>query len=299
MNCFGEKLMSKKCVLLVVGMLAVANVASAQVTVNVPDGMTGLWLFGADDPNTPEEEQMAGTRGPDMVNSFPNANGNDLLGPAIQIRSVSNATLYQDNGTAQSRSFDYFTATHGIAPNGGGSEVNEYTFLWDYVQTSGNDPNDPKWNSLYQTAAGAHDNDGDLWSDPNGAIGVGDAGYSSERYDPSTWHRIVLSVDNGNFFRVYVDGVLFLDGAGQPVDGRFALLPDVHLLTDNNWEDQWGQIGTFIAWDHALTTSEVAGMGGWIGVDPEFPTVLVIPEPSTMILLGLALTGLVASRRKK
>ena len=262
--------------------LAVAAVASAA---NVPAGVTSLWRFQN------STDKMTATIGIDMVNSN-TANGGWFSGPWTEIGVPGNVALYSDGGVVQSRSWDYFTAYHSIAPNGGGSYVNEYTVAMDYCQTSGL----TTWNSLFQTAAGAHDDDGDLWTDGAGHIGVGATGYSTLTYDASKWHRIVLSVDNANFFRVYVDGVLFLDAVGQGTDGRFSLNDNFHLLADNSWEDQWGLLGTVATWDRALTTAEVAGMGGWIG-DATMPTALLIPEPATMALLGLG--GLALIRRKR
>ncbi len=292
--------MSKKCILLVVCMLAVANVASAAV--NVPSGLTGLWRFQSQDPNT-GRATMAATIGADLVNSHPD-NGSWFTGPSTQIGTDASPFLYQDSGVAQSRSFDTFTVTHGIAPDGGGSFVNEYTILIDYRSTFANG----SFNSFYQTATNPNSNDGDLWSNPSGQIGVGNAGvgepgYSTMSYDPSQWHRIVWSVDNGNFFRAYIDGVLFLDGAGQPIDGRWALGSVFHLLTDNDFEDDWGLLSTVMTWDRALTSAQIAAMGSF--TDPNngnFPTPLVlpepIPEPSSAILIGLGLTSLLAVRRR-
>jgi hypothetical protein len=162
----------------------------------------------------------------------------------------------------------------------------------DYCQTSGSGG----WNSLYQTAAGAHDNDGDLWTDGAGHIGVGDTGYSELTYNTMAWHRIVLSVDNSSFFDVYVDGVLFLHAAGQGVDGRFSLNDNFYLLTDDSWEDQWGLLGTVATWDHALTSAEVAGMGGWIGTATTPTPLVFVPEPATMAILALG--GLLLRRKK-
>ncbi|QEG34245.1 PEP-CTERM sorting domain-containing protein [Bythopirellula goksoeyrii] len=294
--------MNKKTMMLTMCMVAVANVASA--VVNVPSGVTGLWRFESLDNNT-GRATMGATIGTDLSNSNVN-NGGYLPDVSIQIGTESTPFLYQDGGTAQTRSHDWFTATHGISPNGGGSYVNEYTLLWDFRQTSGL----TSWNSFLQTGTPVVDtgaSDGDLFTNPTGQIGIGAVGYSAESYDVSNWNRVVLSVDNGNFFRVYVNGELFLDGAGQPVDGRFSLDPQVHIMIDNNWEDQWGNLGTFMTWDHALTTSQVAGMGGWeedqsTATGNPFPTPLImadpIPEPSSMILFGLGLTSLFAVRRR-
>jgi len=190
---------------------------------------------------------------------------------------------YSDGGGIQTLSWDYLTIAHGIAPNGGGSYVNEYTLTLDYRQTSALG----SYNSLYQTAGGGNANDGDLFTDGAGGgtavhIGIGAVGYSTLTYDAGLYHRITLSVDNGNFFKVYVDGTLFLDGAGQAVDGRFSLNPTVHLFADDSWEDQWGIVSTVMVWDHALTDSQVAAMG-------DVNTALTfVPEPTT---LSLALLG--------
>lgn len=272
--------MEKKCILSVLCVLAFASAACAALGDVNPAGLTGLWRFQSD------AEKLTATVGTDLVTS---ATGNSTFftGPWTIINPFS------DGGVVQERSWDYLTCTHGIAPNGGGSYVNEYTIAMDYVQTSGL----TAWNSLYQTAAGAHDNDGDLFTDGAGHIGIGTTGYSTATYDASTWHRIVLSVDNANWFRVYVDGVLFLDGAGQGVDGRFSLNPTVHLFADDSWEDQWGLVGTVATWGRALDTAEVADLGGWLGGSATPTPLTIIPEPATMLLLGLG--SLVAIRRKK
>ena len=144
----------------------------------------------------------------------------------------------------------------------------------DYVQTSDLGSS----NSLFQTAFIGTANDGDLWVAPDGTVGVDDVGYSTTAIDPSKWHRIVLSVDNGNFFRVYVDGTLLLDGPGQPVDGRFSVYPDrFNLFADDTGEDRWGLVGNVMTWNHALTTAEISGMGGWIG-GSSTPTPLIFGE---------------------
>lgn len=293
--------MTKLGVLSFVCHFAAASVASAAVQ-NVPDGVTGLWRFEVNDVNT-GDATMKRTIGANMINSNPGPNGNWFTAPSIQIGTPNNPFQFQDSGVAQVRSFDWLTAPHGISPNGGGSYVNEYTILWDWRQTTGVGT---QWSSFYQTAAAAHANDGDFFSDPNGHVGIGAVGYSTQTHNPGQWNRIVLSVDNGNFFRAYVNGVLFLDGAGQPVDGRFSLEPFVHLLADDNFEDEWGLLGTAMIWDHALTTAEVAGMGGYeedqsVETGNPFPTPLIlgIPEPASMVLLGLGLGCLAATRRRK
>jgi len=262
-----------KRIVLGLALLVAVGIANAQ---NVPSGLTGLWRF--ENSGNP----LAATIGNDIVAV------DETVTPFVGPWTVINPGL-SDNGVVQEQSWGYLQVNPNFTANGGGDYVNQYTIAIDYVQTQAG------WNSLFQTAYDGHSNDGDLWIAPDGTIGVGDVGYSTLTFDSSTWHRIVWSVDNSSFFRVYVDGTLFLDGAGQGVDGRFSLYPDrFNLFADNDWEDMWGLVGTVATWDRALTTDEVAAMGGWIGGAAE-PTPLTVPEPATVSLVALA--GLVLLRK--
>jgi hypothetical protein len=243
--------------------VALLTAGSLHAGGNVPGGLTGLWRFQS------SADKLKATVGADLVNSNTN-NAAWLTGPWTVIEPG-----LSDGGIIQDRSYDYLTVNPGFTANGGGSYVNQYSILWDVKP-------DPGWNSLYQTAFNGNDNDGDLWIDAttqtNATIGVSDVGYSTSTFDATKWHRIVLSVENGSFFRVYVDGVLFLDGAGQPVDGRFALYPDrFHLFADDNWEDAWILAGMVATWNRALTSEEVAGLGGWTNGAAE-PTPLTFSD---------------------
>lgn len=259
---------------------------------NVPSGVTGLWRFQN------SADKLKATIGTDLVSSHPD-NSAFFPGPWTMIGVSGNAGLYADGGVVQDRSFDYLTAYHGIAGgNGGGTYINEYTIAVDYKADAG-------WNSLYQTAWSGNANDGDLWINASthtaATIGVGAVGYSSMTFDATKWHRIVWSVDNGNFFRVYVDGTLFLDGVAQGIDGRFSLeLDRFNLFADDNWEDAWGLVGTAAVWNRSLTGAEIAGMGGWIG-DSATPTelILAVPEPSALALLALGSLVVFAKRRQQ
>jgi len=267
--------------LAVLAVLTLAGSAWAQG--NVPGGAVGLWRF------TTKDDLLKATFGADLVSNVPE-NPNWMLGPWTVISVPGDILRYSDGGIAQDRSWDYLTCFHGMSANGGGEYVNEYTIAMDVKP-------DPGWNSLYQTAWDAHSNDGDLWIDATtqnaATIGVGAVGYSTMTFDATKWHRIVLSVDNGNFFRAYVDGELFLDGPGQPIDGRFSLEVDwegepgrFHLFADNNWEDAWILCGTVALWNRALTTDEIAGMGGWIG-GSDVPTDLLIVTPGDANMDGV------------
>lgn len=282
-----EKTMKK--IALSLAVLTVAGIAGAA---NVPSGLTGLWLFSS------SADRFSPTIGSSAIYSYEGDSGNSTWfgSPITQIGTASDPNLYTDSGAIQDRSWDYLQVTDGIAPNGGGSYVNQYTVMIDYVQTQTG-----PYNSLFQTASGPWDNDGDLWITGGGAgstIGSGDLGYSTSTFDASQWHRIVWSVDNNSFFRVYVDGTLYLDSAAQGVDGRYSLNPTFYLSADNNWEDLWGEFGTVAVWDHALTSSEVSAMGGWTGGST--PTALVIvPEPATLSFMAFGVLALAMLRKNR
>lgn len=236
---------------------------------NVPSGITGLWRFQS------STNLGQATMGSDLM--FSNAvYGAHSLGPWTDIGIESWHTKFSDGGVFQEQSWNYLAVNPNFVPNGGGSYVNDYTIAIDYVQTQNGK------NSLFQTARNGNGTDGDLFIEgttrATATIGVDAVGFSTQTFDASTWHRIVWSVSNGNFFRVYVDGTLFLDGAGQPVDGRFALYPDrFNLFADDSWQDMWGLVGTVMTWNRALTTEEIAGMGGWIGANTT-PTPLLFSD---------------------
>jgi len=279
--------MMKKIIVLMLAVLVAAGSVSFAVTANVPSGVTGLWTFAT------SADKLKATVGVDLQTSNP---GNSYFYTTAwsHIGTTANPEQWTNNGCVQERSWDYLTVNPSFHANGGGDYVNQYTVAIDYIQTTGVGDS---WNSLFQTAWGGNDNDGDLFIAPDGTIGIGDVGYSSMAFDPGQWHRIMWSVDNGDadgvggFFRVYVDGVLFLDGAGQGMDGRMSLYPDqFELFADNDWEDQWGLVSTVATWDHALTSSQIAAMG-----DVTTP-LIATPEPATMSLLALG--GLALLRRR-
>jgi hypothetical protein len=108
-----------------------------------------------------------------------------------------------------------------------------------------------------------------------------------------------LSVDTANFYDVYVDGVQFLHGGATGVDGRFSLFTDkFYLFADDSWEDQWGLVGTVATWNRALTSAEIAPMGGWLGGSATPTPLTMVPEPATLSLMALGCIALLRRNRK-
>ncbi len=161
------------------------------------------------------------------------------------------------NGAARIGVGNFFKMTHGIAGNGGGSAVNEYTLAIDFrVPTLG------VWYCFFQTNM-ANANDGDCFINPEGAIGVGATGYSDAIVKPGDWYRLVLSVKNGSFYNYYLDGELLFAGNIQSRDGRFSLDSVLLLFADENGEDGPIDCAEVALWDTPLAAAEVRQLGGF------------------------------------
>jgi hypothetical protein len=151
----------------------------------------------------------------------------------------------------------YYICNHNIAANGGGAYVNEWTALMDVkVPTS----SFGHWVTLFQTNV-SNSNDGDCFIAYDGTIGVADTGYSSSAVSSETWYRIVVSVDNGSFYRIYVDGTLWKEGTVQPLDERFSLDPQILFFADDDGDDYPIICTNLAVWGQALTNAQVSELG--------------------------------------
>src|SRR5437868_9149275 len=95
---------------------------------------------------------------------------------------------------------------HGIAPNGGGTKVNQYTLIYDVMIA----PTGPGAASMIQIDDLNNTSDGDLFWQGNN-FGQGANGYNGTSiFTPDSWHRVVISVDlttNPGVISKFVDGV--------------------------------------------------------------------------------------------
>jgi hypothetical protein len=72
---------------------------------------------------------------------------------------------------------------------------------------------------------------------------------------------MVLSVRNGEFFRIYMNGELWLVGAVRDIDARYGLLDTLLFFADNDEEDGEIHCSEIGIWDVALTQEEVTELG--------------------------------------
>ncbi|GAA5496281.1 hypothetical protein Rhal01_02464 [Rubritalea halochordaticola] len=226
---------------------------SVQFTVQVSDGnggsdtallqvdvlpLVGLWKF--DDP----ADLAKASIGQDLV----------LTGTDQAV-----AGFDAGDGAARIGVGSHYALANTIGANGGGSYTNEYTLVFDvsYPASSEN-----SWMSFFQTAPN-NGNDADCFvRGSQGTIGVSGTGYSGWVLPKETWARIIVSVDNGSFYRIYANGSQILNGSIQSVDGTYALESTLLLFADNNGEDNAMDVTSVRLFDRALTAAECAALGG-------------------------------------
>jgi predicted phosphodiesterase len=152
----------------------------------------------------------------------------------------------------------YYKCNHNATANGGGVYVNEWTLLMDVKVPAASIGH---WVCFFQTNLN-NLNDGDCFVHAtNKTIGVGDTGYSTKTITADTWYRVVVVVDNGSFYRIWLNGVLWLYGSIQSLDGRFGLEPQIMFFADENGDD-YPIICTNIAfWPKTLTNAQIIELG--------------------------------------
>ncbi len=193
---------------------------------------------------------------PDNLLQATIGNNLSLVGSHVPITGPS-----LSNGAASIGIGSYYKCNHGMAANGGGSKVNEYTVVIDFKI-----PQDNLWHSLMQTNYQNTD-DGDIWIATDRSIGVFATGYSFNTINPNTWYRLVIAVDLGSTFKYYINGSLFYEGSNQMVDGRFSLYPSDPLkpllfFADYNGQDNTVMVSMISIYSSCLTASQVSALGG-------------------------------------
>jgi len=208
-------------------------------------GMVGYWNF--DDPSNLTQAEV----GLDL----------ELFGTDEAVPGPSTG-----DGATRVGVGDHYKCTHQISPNGGGSYVNEYTLVIDFKI-----PQTGHYYCFYQTSM-TNSNDGEVFINPAGHVGITETGYSYCTLTPNEWYRLVISVDLGNTFNYYIDGELIQEGVSQNVDGRFSLDPYFHWFWDDNAEDNEFDIAAAAVFDYPITADEAAQLGGYGHSFPPPPT---------------------------
>jgi hypothetical protein len=177
-----------------------------------------------------------------------------------------------------------YVMEHRIAPNGGGTRVNQYTLIMDVmVGDSGSGAA-----GMLQVSSPENTDDGDLFWQGNN-FGQGGGGYNGTGiFTPLEWHRVVAAYDmaaNPPVVVKYVDGV-FQDNwtANQGLDNpRRALLPTAVLFADGDQDErrEWWVSAVQIR-SAPLSALEIESMGGPSAAG--IPIVLEVTPPPTLTI---------------
>jgi hypothetical protein len=209
--------------------------------IDVSDGpattVTGQWDFEAGDLAATVGQPLVYFDGPDGLTAAGTQFGTtaefdgvaDIGGEAARIMRVP-GDLDRNIG---------YVMTHGIAPNGGGTLVNQYTLIMDIWVA----PEGPGAAALLQVNSVNNTDDGDLFWQGNN-FGQGAEGYNGRgTFTAGAWHRVAAAYDMAATPPVvvkYVDGIKQDDWtANQSLDNpRRALLPTAILFADGDQDER-------------------------------------------------------------
>jgi hypothetical protein len=212
-------------------------------------GLAGFWQF-ADGSNLEKA-----TVGKDFV-TYLRAENNILGSPSTE--GISQVAGYNKRDYAvQIGHQSLFYADHGLSATAGSELVKEYTILWDINRPSG----EGGYGTLLNTSI-TNSNDQDYAIKSDGRVGVGTCGYSTEKMVRDTWYRVVICLKAGEYLRIYVNGIKWLEG-NNSADDRFGLDPAGTLIMgDNDGDDHTMYLSSVAIYDRALSEDEIKSLGG-------------------------------------
>jgi len=217
-------------------LISISMFAEDNSTQKFPDGLAGHWTF-----NNPNNLTGA-VVGKDLI----------LYGSHTAVEGPSDTS-----GAVRIGVGSYYKAEHGIAPNGGGTRVNNYTIVMDIKI-----PAIGKWYSIYQTDT-TNSNDCDCFITKHGVMGISPTGYAPSVFIPEEWYRIAISVSNGKRHDYYIDGKKLFAGTPGGVDGRFSLKSKVLFFADEDEEDYAIDVADIKIFSRDLSDAEIKELGGY------------------------------------
>ncbi|MBI2924182.1 MAG: hypothetical protein HYY24_00575 [Verrucomicrobia bacterium] len=196
-------------------------------------------------------------------------------------------------------------AKHGIPPNGGGVEANQWTLIMDVFWG----PVGSGFGSILQTHDFDNPTDGDMfWRASDGSYGKGCCsnydGISQEpghNHKRGEWARVVFSANiPEKRLAKYVNGFKHREdvgGDGASIDGRFGLPPEVFLFGDGDDNERSEAFVNAIQFrEGSMTDDEVAALGGAsaFGI-PGAPAggARVVPPPKIKLAISHTATDIV------
>jgi len=87
------------------------------------------------------------------------------------------------------------------------------------------------------------------------------------RSSPGNWYRVVVTVDNGNFYRIYVDTELWLEGTAQSVDVNYSLETMLLFFADDSGQDNPINVSMIMMFNYPLSQETITALKGAGGQD--------------------------------
>ncbi len=145
-------------------------------------------------------------------------------------------------------------------PNGGGSQVNEWTLIMDVLYPAASDVVD---RPIIDTDGSIFVAGPDFGVSASDGLGVPPSGPYYGSIPPNTWHRIGISV-TANAVNLYIDGQQIGTVAGAGLDARFALSVGATslLLGSTASSAAIGYVNSIQLRDVALNPGQMLALGG-------------------------------------
>jgi glycerophosphoryl diester phosphodiesterase len=211
----------------------------------------------------------------------------------------------------QDKADGYWLTFPDLAPNGGGSLVNQYTILMDVLVPGG-----LNWLPFFQTHPGnVASNDADFYLAPDGAIGIGELEYSTTGlFQPDQWHRVAFAADLGaGMVDMYLDGASVRQRRGASLrDGRFSIRSNANagadlLLFNENYGDGTNYtldvlVSSVAFVSKTMSGSEILALGApqaegiFVGAPADLPALTVTYSPPNIVLTWPAQSGVKLQR---
>lgn len=293
-----EKILSGGCLVAgVCAVLAAATGASAAVTGqwDFNDAADGLKATVGHDLVYGDAGQPASVFGKTSALGIAKIQPTDAAGNPVGAATDADVMQFPGFGSS-SQGYKMYP---GAAANGAfsGGDVNQYTMVWDvYYPSSSNNT----YRALLQTSA-TNGNDADFFIG-NGTVapspnGVGISGVYNGTILPDTWYRIALVVNldvgtgNQSFFK-YINGNLV--GSQSLVNSRWSVWAEGSgnpswIFSDNDGDTAMGYADHVAFFDSALSANDVAALGGLTNA---------VPEPASLLLVGMGVTALIRRRAR-
>jgi len=264
-----------------------------------PTHVTGQWDFDNGDLKATVGQDLEYGDGPGgYMTTQTTFNTTTAFGIPDIGGSAAKVMKYTRSETPPANYVPGYAMHHGIAPNGGGTLVNQWTLIADvlFPDLSQGD----RYTAVIeiQNDTGS-DADVSIHEESPGVGGIGISGRYPGNITTNQWHRIAVAVDmaatNGGIHGVmtkFIDGVKAADQTdadGTGLDGRFSLSDVAHLFSDggNDNEVNTYYVNSVQVRQGKLVDSEIAALGG--------PQAAGIPVPHPKLITSLTGNNLTIS----